>query len=307
MDPSHQDFVPPPAYSAQEELDTKISAALAASLTITQPPPQRVEEEEWEQWDDAVFNAAARSGQAPSSSDHRRESRAESSPTAAHRALPARPGAAGPSVPPLKIHKKNRSSTSSTSSKQRPNWYSEAGLDSHQSGGPAIASPPAGSSHVVPVRRDSDGHDYSVPPPPFTAVGPSLEGPPFEEMDPLGFRPNPPPSRPPSRAPSVPPSQLRAPLPIPNAQPMLRVSRVEPAVGLDTGAARLSFNPAVAYNKHKAAQAVPTDYHPPIQSFDAAALYKYVSAFHSGLAGANLSLSSSVASHLTVVPSQRPQ
>ncbi len=211
MDPSHQDFVPPPAYSAQEELDTKISAALAASLSITQPPPQRVEEEEWEQWDDAVFNAAARSGQAPSSSDHRRESRAESSPTAAHRALPARPGAAGPSVPPLKIHKKNRSSTSSTSSKQRPNWYSEAGLDSHQSGGPAIASPPAGSSHVVPVRRDSDGHDYSVPPPPFTAVGPSLEGPPFEEMDPLGFRPNPPPSRPPQ------PSTICASVPAPGS------------------------------------------------------------------------------------------
>jgi hypothetical protein len=293
MDPSQHDFVPPPAYSAQEELDTKISAALAASLTITQPPLQQAEEEEWEQWDDAVFNAAARSGQAPSSSDHRRESRAESSPTAAHRALPARPGATGPSVPPLKIHKKNRSSTSSTSSKSRPSWYSEAGLDSHQSGDAArlaLASPPAGSSHVVPVRRDSDGHDYSVPPPPFTAVGPSLEGPPFEEMDPFGFRPNPPPSRPPSRAPSVPPSQLRAPLPIPNAQPMLRVSRVESAVGLDTGAARLSFNPAVAYSKHKAAQAVPTDYHPPIQSFDAAALYN-----------------SSVASHLTIVPSQRPQ
>lgn len=291
MDPSQHDFVPPPAYSAQEEFDTKISAALAASLTITQPPVQQAEEEEWEQWDDAVFNAAARSGQTASSSDHRRESRAESSPTAVHRALPARPGAAGPSVLPLKIHKKNRSSTSSTSSKKRPSWYSEAGLDSHQSGGPALASPPAGSSHTVPVRRDSDVQDYSVPPPPFTAVGPSLEGPPFEEMDPLGFRPNPPPSRPPSRAPSVPPSQRRAPLPIPNnTQPTLRVSRVDPAVGMDTGSARLSFNPAVAYNKHKAAQAVPTDYHPPIQSFDAASLYN-----------------SSVASHLTIVPSQRPQ
>ncbi|KAK0468394.1 uncharacterized protein EV420DRAFT_462759 [Desarmillaria tabescens] len=291
MDPSQHDFVPPPAYSAQEEFDTKISTALAASLTITQPSVQQAGEEEWEQWDDAVFNAAANSTQATSSSDHRRESRTETSPTATHRALPPRPGATGPSVPPLKIHKKNRSSTDSTS-KQRPSWYAEAGLDGHQAGGPVrpTSAAASGSSHAVPVRRDSDSEDYSVPPPPFTAVGPSLEGPPFEDMDPLGFRPNPPPSRPPSRAPSIPPSQFRPPLPLPNTQPVIRVSRAEPAVSSDTGAARLSFNPAVAYNKHKAAQAIPTDCHPPIQSFDAAALYN-----------------SSVASHLTIVPSQRPQ
>ncbi|KAK0206588.1 hypothetical protein DFS33DRAFT_1315628 [Desarmillaria ectypa] len=285
MDPSQHDFVPPPAYSAQEQFDTKISTALAASLTITQPPGQQVREEEWEQWDDTVFNAAASSRQATSGSDHRQESRAESSPTASHRALPPRPGVAGSSVPPLKIHKKNRSSTDS---KPQPSWYAEAGLDSYQPGGPTRPAFPAasGSSHAVPVRRDSDGQDYSVPPPPFTVVGPSLEGPPFEEMDPLGFRPNPPPSR----ASSVPPSQLRAPPPLPNTQSTLRISRAEPAVSSDTGAARLSFNPAVAYNKHKASQAVPTNYQPPIQSFDAAVLYN-----------------SSVASHLTIAPSHRPQ
>ncbi|KAG7449180.1 uncharacterized protein BT62DRAFT_668278 [Guyanagaster necrorhizus] len=289
MNPSQHDFVPPPAYSARE-FDTKMSLARAAS-TITQPPQQQVEEEEWEQWDDAVFDAAASSGQAISSSDHRRESRAGSSPTATRWALPARPGEAGPSVPPLKIHKKNRSSTGS-SSKQRPSWYAEAGLDSHQSSNSMRPVSPAapGSLHAVPVRIGSNGQDYSIPPPPFTAVGPSLEGPPFEEMDPLSFRPNPPPSRPPSRAPSVSPSQFRGALPLPSIPPVRRVSRADPAVGPDTGASRMSFNPAVAYNKHKDTQAVTSEYHPPIQSFDATALYH-----------------SSVASQLTIVPSQRPQ
>lgn len=169
-----EDSSPPPAY-AEQEFDQKVSTALQVSLSVPQPPLGGEEEEEWEEWDDAAFNAAAQAvsslgshgvdlhssrglGLASSSSSSTR-------PQESH--LPERKGGDIQShnlsaIKPLCIHKK----TPSPRPKPRPSWLSETQVDAQSSASGSIR-------HEIPP---DDDEDHSIPPPPFTEVAPSPDG-----------------------------------------------------------------------------------------------------------------------------------
>ncbi|KAF8914667.1 hypothetical protein CPB85DRAFT_524258 [Mucidula mucida] len=284
---------PPPAYSEQE-FDAKVATALQASLHISQARKPQEEEEEWEEWDEAAFEAAAReaSGQersaspSASSSGGSSSSRALPPPPAAHRN-----SASPPVIRPLNIHKKNRSSSSSysgsvtsqpastssrPSEKPRPSWYDEAGL------GQSTASPSTAPSAFIIHNTTENDEDYSVPPPPFSAMGPSLDGPPFEEVEHRTPQPRPLMTmRPPSVAP-VPQQTLQY-----DRHHHPRTPPPPPPLSPSPSHARMNFNPSVAYGKMRNPAPYPEAHQ--IQSIDAAAFYN-----------------SSVASHLAPATPQRP-
>lgn len=207
---TRSDTLPPPAYS-ERELDAKIASALEASLHVAQPYKQRArDDEEWEKWDESAFEAAATHQQqqprdrASSSST----AKTSSSPRVLPYPSPDRTNPSSPTIRPLNIHKKSRSASSSnsggSSEKQRPSWYADAGLQSgassSSSSGPSQQMAPP--SFVVQNVAESDDDNDETAPPPFTAVGPSLDGPPFEQVEPpysIRQTPQPAPSpRPPS-------------------------------------------------------------------------------------------------------------
>ncbi|EKM59519.1 uncharacterized protein PHACADRAFT_205736 [Phanerochaete carnosa HHB-10118-sp] len=207
---------PPPAYEfCQQEFDQKVSHALEASEAELRRESTE-EESDWEVWDEAAFAAAvarlALSDSSPgagSSSSHPRSPPADASVSSSNTALrqgqtqiPS-PGngkaksdgreddvgacaedAFGPargSVQPLRIVKKAASTTQSgsTKEKERPSWFEEAQLDP----GPpqnAPAPQPTASFRAEVHRSDSIISRSDTPPPVFTAIGPSLDGPPYE-------------------------------------------------------------------------------------------------------------------------------
>lgn len=194
--------LPPPAYSEQD-FDHKVSSALEVSL-IT-PQPQHGGEEEWEEWDDAIHATAA---QAVFSLDNNRSfgsgssqglgagslERYQGSP------LPDKKGPASPGLPaiePLRIQKKAQQAPHSPSeqSKSRPSWFAEAETNTQSS-----ASGSRTLQHDIPPE---DEEDHSIPPPPFTAVAPSLDGRPVIVM---AYHPS---------GESRPPSPLNSPIRVP--------------------------------------------------------------------------------------------
>lgn len=227
---------PPPAYS-EMEFDRKVSTALEVSLSTPQPTAHG-QAEEWEQWDEAAFQAASQRASGKRDSEY--SSGSGQVHGSSSRAWPHRPpegeahGARSDNaVKPLQIHKKTPSSSSSNgmhSTKERPSWYAEAGLGGSSAppgpepssssqpprrisrNGQSYASNPQTIEHSIPL--DDDDDDRSLPPPPFAAVGPSLDGPPFEEVATLSYHGNQ----------SSPPSPLNSPIsprrnPLPNGSP----------------------------------------------------------------------------------------
>jgi hypothetical protein len=196
------------------ELDRKIAiaeqASAPSSVLIIRSADGR--DEEWEPYDVKAFDAAARR----------------------YEQLFTNNGVGQSSVRPLHIKKKSEGST-----KERPNWYEEAGLGQSSTTGSsanrdlpssassssrrhdlavANATPPPSRGGVSPGLEDAD-EDRTEPPPPFTAVGPSFDGPPYatNSSRPL---PTPLPAPPPPRVPpggayhgngSAPPSPLASP------------------------------------------------------------------------------------------------
>ncbi|KAJ8472382.1 hypothetical protein ONZ45_g16671 [Pleurotus djamor] len=282
---------PPPAYSEQE-FDRKISTALEVSLTVSQPP-QPTLDDEWEEWDESLFQQRASQTLGPAASG------------SAPRELPT-PNSTGRSVAPLRVHKKNNSNPSNnpaakpkpswynesglgdgssssgsntsvgagSSTKQRPSWYVEAGLgDAGAQAGPSTSNPPVSSLSSSAIERgptppasdrssdhqaprsvtppfptpsinderppdtininvegvDDDDEDRSLPPPPFTPVGPSLDGPPFEEVATLSYtgHESPPPS--PLSSPYSPVADLPAQQP-PITQPIVQQPQIPSAL-----------------------------------------------------------------------------
>ena len=134
------DDLPPPAYSEQE-LDQKISAALEASLNASQPS------NEWEEWDEAKFEAATR-----------------------------------------RLTEQTTSSSSRLYSEKCAQMESVQSWKKTQSTGSSSHTAPAEPSCSVPeTPMVDDEDDHLIPPPPFTPVGPSLDGPPFEDTIPYVF------------------------------------------------------------------------------------------------------------------------
>ncbi|KAI0750867.1 hypothetical protein C8Q80DRAFT_1154351 [Daedaleopsis nitida] len=224
---------PPPSYEiSQHEFDRKISQVVEQSAS--DPPRRRVDDEGFEVWDDAIFQAAlasmsdlslgqasqARTGKAPQIDapfNHAGSASSASSPpsfspnpnysagyppekVSARRSVPepSGGGASGsssvadtssvasspPSSPPqptrpLRVSKKTRPT------KERPAWYAEAGLGGGSPPPSPLTSPGSSSSsgrEQMPLRRQltvfNNTERERTPPPEFTPVGPSLDGPP---------------------------------------------------------------------------------------------------------------------------------
>jgi hypothetical protein len=319
---------PPPAYSL-EEFDQKISAAQEVSLTTAQPPPRIGEEEEWETWDESAFEAAAQAMAAASSNKAQLIASCSSQVVgSSSRLLPTLPKGDDHDrhdyVEPLRIHKRAESRSSpgaSSSSKQAPSWYAEAGLadslssSSSQGAGPTLSSRAGHPNdvpwpstpqpvHHIPTNDAEDAEDRSLPPPPFVAVGPSLDGPQYEDVVTLAYHGNG--SSPPSPLTSPVPVNSLLPIPSPPDQPVyshtqplvqhlpqepvlsplsppsINTHRMEPRPMASTSLNRpaqtpeiphMDFNPSVAYPKRGGH----TDLHraqEPSHSIDATAFYK---------------------------------
>ncbi|KAL1747238.1 hypothetical protein HDZ31DRAFT_61434 [Schizophyllum fasciatum] len=194
------DDAPPPAYS-EEELDHKISQAIEESLRLDAKgtPHDDGVEDEWEEWDEALFEANSREVQSPGAG-----SSSAASPPLAQAASPATlPGASTaavsppmsiasssgsssvgrmPSVRPLRLH---RPSPSTASDKPRPSWYNEAGLTPSDGSSTSprypLPVPPPPPLPQMPQLPQTPPTDDDAPPA-FTPVGPSLDGPAYEEV-----------------------------------------------------------------------------------------------------------------------------
>ncbi|TFK91805.1 hypothetical protein K466DRAFT_643672 [Polyporus arcularius HHB13444] len=235
---------PPPSYEfSQQEFDQKTSRVLEQSAA--EPPQPRVDEDGFEVWDDALFEAAlagvhnltlSPKAQGKSSQAHGHVHYAASGSgnssvasssgfpqeKAKQRQLPARAEAGGessgsgssiassppllpssqlvqsppqvvqslpqeaqsppPGVQPLRFTKKSRPR------KERPAWYAEAGLGGNSSSPPPspLTSEASSSSggRQMPLRRQLTVFNHTereqTPPPEFSAIGPSLDGPAYE-------------------------------------------------------------------------------------------------------------------------------
>ncbi|RPD67151.1 hypothetical protein L226DRAFT_608391 [Lentinus tigrinus ALCF2SS1-7] len=299
---------PPPSYEiSQHEFDQKTSHVLEHSAA--EPPRPRIDEDGFEIWDDAVYEARAgmdhlslspngTSSQAQAHTHHARaastsrssnEASSSSPPAftpvpgqwrvtgygfpqekAKQRQLPVSAEAVGGSsgsgssiasspsssssppqvmqsppqavqsppqeppappsgIQPLRVAKKSRPR------KERPAWYAEAGLGGNSPPPSPLASEASSSTgpRQVPLRRQltvfNNTERELTPPPEFSAIGPSLDGPPYETLltyegtsppppsapEPPAFEPLPPPV-PPAAAPTIP--QPRSPAtPVPRS------------------------------------------------------------------------------------------
>lgn len=184
------DSPPPPAYEfCQQEFDQKVSHALEASQSEPQP---RFEDEEWEEWDEEKF-AAAVASMSVGENAAAGSSTLPAVPVASRSPPPAVSGngkakSEEPAnewqaeVRPLRIAKKN---TATRREKERPSWYTEAQLGEqrrptlHVSSG-AVAAPATRIMSPPPPISAYPEERNSTPPPMFTAVDNSLDGPPYE-------------------------------------------------------------------------------------------------------------------------------
>lgn len=163
---------PPPAYS-EEDFDKKVSTAVELSLNTPQPHY----DEAWETWDDDAFKAAAQA-LAPSKLYPPIEKQIPTQPAqggSSHlnpTALPYQP------VRPLKINKRT---VDPNSPKPPLGW-----LENQESINPPRES--SVSRDVATLRyssRQLPSHPNDLPvhpPPAFTSEGPSLDGPPYEQV-----------------------------------------------------------------------------------------------------------------------------
>ncbi|EMD40721.1 hypothetical protein CERSUDRAFT_91457 [Gelatoporia subvermispora B] len=202
------DSPPPPAYElSQQEFDQKTSHVIETSSSEPQQPA--VDLEGFEVWDDAIFESAVRmSGLSLDGTSSRLPEVRSYAPEKASQ-LPSDETASSSSVQPLRIQKKT--AVSMPPQKERPSWYAEAQLDRSCSTAvherdptPLPSSPSQSSQHDVPGSLTPPSRE-ATPPPEFTPVGPSLDGPPYEVV--LTYRP--------SDGDSAPPSPLQSPTMLP--------------------------------------------------------------------------------------------
>ncbi|PSR73389.1 hypothetical protein PHLCEN_2v10681 [Hermanssonia centrifuga] len=311
---SEPDSPPPPAYEfCQEEFDQKVAHALEAS----QSEPQRSadEEEEWEAWNESVFEAAVAQltlSDTQEASSSRSPTTASASASASHsRTFSGAEGndygAASSSsnnpengVQPLRIVKKL-----SVKEKERPSWYAEAQLAGDH---PTSQDASVITNHPRSSLRRADTYieRQQTPPPMFTDIGPSLDGPPYEGLvltyvpgdsnppSPLqsprptsifgDALPPPPPLSPPASSthrrslPQPPIGQINSP-PVSGGQ-VHRISPKPPTISpsINYPAPRVTFNPQVAYSNLKSSNRSGEESHLP-QRIDAASFYNFFPVF----------------------------
>ncbi|KII95168.1 hypothetical protein PLICRDRAFT_120958 [Plicaturopsis crispa FD-325 SS-3] len=256
------DAPPPPYEAAQIEFEQKTTQAVQLSQSQSSTDRHRDDQDEWETWDEAAFEAAAAA--------------ASSGPNRARSPAPAQPSQSR-EVAPLRVVKKQ--ARRRAPQKERPSWLAEAHLDHSSSSSPTASGSQApglsprqhgqssSSGPVYLVQNnipdpDDEDEDRSLPPPPFTEQGPNLDGPPFEQVV-LAYNGST--SMPPSPLSS--PQQRNTPLPISRRaspapqQPVLSVEhpvqrRIGPRASASSKyarnsvAGRIGFNPLQAYSRN---------------------------------------------------------
>ena len=309
MDPTPAE-PPPPAYVSDYDYDRKISDALQRSLTIShqpQPGSSLLEDEEWEEWDEAKFEmAAARARTKPSSEKEllARQDALRSECTS---------GEVSSSTSPPPTVNGSRGLPASPPIKEQPSWLADAQLTTSAASTSSNNFQPISQVHHLPPEEE----DPDEPLPPFAAVGPSLEGPPFEDVVreprrlPQGADADSPPESPLNSVadsdilPEVPPLPLRsdhrspydgprftAPRQ-PTLPPMIRTT---PFPNSSQRPPSMRFDPSIAYKKPCALDTLANDKDSK-PHVDAYALYKYVSK-PSNLASISISYYSSAVSSL---------
>ncbi|KAJ8481946.1 hypothetical protein ONZ51_g5657 [Trametes cubensis] len=348
---------PPPSYElSQHEFDQKTTRAVEESAA--EPPRPSVDDDGFEIWDDAVFEAAltalAHLGPlttAEASSEDKSDTRAISHPSFAPR-FPSEKARAMSPIPPARPfqhaninedHALDSTASGSSSSrirplrvsrrgqpeKERPSWYQDAGLESNanppssyaessqasSSSQQSSVGPPRGPHaprrQLTVFNQAGEAEREITPPPEFTPVGPSLDGPPYElvvmryegpELDSAGPSPELPPfdSSSEPQIPQPPPAPPHPEVPASNAHvssaiPLTSSSTTSRSradrTALDATAVhltksqppfpanmksgvvpRVSFDARMAYNRPL--PAIPQDDPAPI-SFDASAFYSH--------------------------------
>jgi hypothetical protein len=195
MDPSTPVEPPPPAYENEHDFDRKISDALQTSLSISSQPQQPSilsQDDEWEEWDETKFEAAAAAARAGEQGGTDEQARppisrhsSEKERLARQDAIQAEHSSEGassstsppPTVRPLNI---SRRLPYSPPTKEQPSWLAEAQLDSSRESTSGRNYRPSSTTHVHHVPPEEEDPDEPLPP--FASVGPSLEGPPFEDV-----------------------------------------------------------------------------------------------------------------------------
>ncbi|KAI0771641.1 hypothetical protein BD413DRAFT_550175 [Trametes elegans] len=209
------DSPPPPAYDiSQTEFDQKTTRAIEQSAA--EPPRPSVDEDGYEIWDEALFEAMSAGVGSSSVDEHAspggiagapqttRSSASEKARAGAEASQSRRPSrddgvprasgsrGAGPPVHqtrPLRVTKR------SCPPKDRPSWYAEAGLGGSPPDAPAgpqandaphsrHLSAPRGPRRQLTVHNNTGdvAPGSATPPPEFTPVGPPLDGPPYETV-----------------------------------------------------------------------------------------------------------------------------
>ena len=162
---------PPPAYSEQE-FNQKTSHALEISSRAD--PPEPSQQELWEEWDDAAFEAAARARQALDNQSSSRESTAHSQSfgggSSTHLFLD--------NTQPLRIQKHKKPGRKSEP-KPPPTWLAEA-----EYGTPSSGRTGSGIQHHEVHPKDDD-EPQAIPPPPFAPPNDGLVRMTYEPQSPI--------------------------------------------------------------------------------------------------------------------------
>ena len=271
----HTDELPPPSYElSQETFDQKTRQGIQASLE-----PQSDTLDLWEEWDEAKFTANARALTETPASSSSSTSVPPPPPLTAQQypqekaprpPPPPPPPQEEPAVRPLRIVKKSQAEKSQAERSQAAAYKKAAEASSYQPnthpGGPACSSDEGAAL----------GRSFSVlsagrrtPPPVFESVGPSYDGPDYDEVAisyvPGGSRPSSPmsvlsndsyrpPVPPPPRMADPRPNMVVPPPPQPplQRQPAPRPTPVQRPL-YQQPRRRVGFDPMSAYNKPKSA------------------------------------------------------
>ena len=170
----YNDLPPPPPAYLEADFDRKVSTAIELSLNTPQPQQH---DEAWESWDDEVFAAS----QASFASRHYPQPEKQNpylppqsgSSHFTPAGLPYRP------VEPLKISKKVVDANKNNTSKSPPSWLNQLEPSIPHNAGHVGRHTTTYSNDQLPAHHD----DPSMhPPPAFTPRGPSLDGPPYEQI-----------------------------------------------------------------------------------------------------------------------------
>lgn len=175
FDPLSTDELPPPAYElTQETFDQKTQQGIQASLEAQADPLDL-----WEEWDEAKFEANSRAQETSGSSS----STAPSHPPATAQQYPQEKAPRPPSPPllqqeepavrPLRIIKKSQAAAYNKAVEAR-SYHSNTLLEAPPSSSDGGASLDRSFSMLSVGRR--------TPPPMFESIGPSYDGPEYEEV-----------------------------------------------------------------------------------------------------------------------------